>query len=471
MKGNLIRKLVVFYLLIACILFIFVNTVLAEIAEKKIVEQQEQEMYAQTGIVLDGYVKRYYDNRITITKLMENLQPVAKISGVRILILAPWGKVVGDTAPVSNKEIDLEEIAPGFVDETFHRNVYYQDVTSEPMAAVVIPLTHEYKVKGYVCTMVTVDSLNQKVSEAVYEMNWYYLATMLVLLVVFIAIYCFMVIPLRKTIAAAKAYVEGNYEKKLMIHSGGEFKALADVIGYMGDTMYRFNEYQREIIANVSHDFRSPLTSIKGYAEAMKDGTIPPEQQEKYLDVVLFEVERLTKLTSNLLTLNTLDQKGMILQPSEFDINEVIKNLARTFEGQCKKKRLIIQLVFSAKETFVNADRDKIAQVLYNLVDNAIKFSQTDAAIRITVEEKGRKAMISVKDTGVGIPKEDLAKIWDRFYKSDSSRGKDKKGTGLGLSIAKEILNAHKENINVISTEGVGTEFVFTLPLVMTEEI
>ena len=172
-----------------------------------------------------------------------------------------------------------------------------------------------------------------------------------------------------------------------------------------------------------------------------------------------------------MLTLNTLDQKGMILQPTEFDINETIKNLARTFEGQCKKKRLVIQLVFSAKEIFVSADRDKISQVLYNLVDNAIKFSHADAAIRITVEEKGRKALVAVKDTGVGIPKEDLAKIWDRFYKSDSSRGKDKKGTGLGLSIAKEIVTAHNENINVISTEGVGTEFVFTLPLVMTEEL
>ncbi len=471
MKRSLTRKLIVFYLLIACVLFIFVNTVLAEIAEKKIFGQQEQTMYTQTGVVLDGYVKKYYDNRITITKLIENLQPVATISDVRILILAPWGKVVGDTAPVSKEVVELGEIAPGFLDETFHRNVYYQELTSEPMLAVVLPLTHQYQVKGYVCMMVTMDSVNQKVSDAVYEMNGYYLVIMAVLAAVFVGIYCFMVIPLRRMIAAAKAYVEGNYEKKTLLRFEGEFKALADVIGYMGDTMYRFNEYQREIIANVSHDFRSPLTSIKGYAEAIKDGTIPPEQQDKYLDVVLFEVERLTKLTSNLLILNTMDQKGMILQPSEFDINEVIKNLARTFEGQCKKKRLIIQLVFSAKEIIVNADRDKIAQVLYNLVDNAIKFSQADAAIRITVEEKGKKAMISVKDTGAGIPKEDLAKIWDRFYKSDSSRGKDKKGTGLGLSIAKEIMTAHKENINVISTEGVGTEFVFTLPLVMTEEI
>lgn len=469
MKGNLIRKLIVFYLLIACVLFIFVNTVLAGIAEKKIMEQQEQEMYVQAGVVLDGYVGRYYGGKLSISNLMENLQPIATISEMRILIIAPWGKVVGDTAPISDKQIELD--VPGFLDETFHRNIHYQDLTAEPMMAVVLPLTHQYMVKGYVCMMTTMDSVNQKVSDAIYEMNWYYLAMMVVLLAVFIVIYCFMVIPLKKTIAAAKAYVEGNYEKKLVIHSGGEFKALADVIGYMGDTMHRFTDYQREIIANVSHDFRSPLTSIKGYAEAIKDGTIPPEQQEKYLDVVLFEVDRLTKLTSNLLILNTMDRKGMLLQPSEFDINEVIKNLARTFEGQCKKKRLVIQLVFSAKEIIVNADRDKIAQVLYNLVDNAIKFSQTDTAIRITVEEKGRKAMISVKDNGTGIPKEDLAKIWDRFYKSDSSRGKDKKGTGLGLSIAKEIMTAHKENINVISTEGVGTEFVFTLPLVMEEEI
>ena len=471
MKGNLIRKLIVFYLLIACVLFIFVNTVLARISEKRIVEQQEQAMYTQTGVILNGYVERYYGGKLSISKLMENLQPIATISEMRILILAHWGKVVGDTAPVSEKQIELDEIAPGFLDETFHSNVHYQDLTAEPMLAVVLPLTHQYQVKGYVCTMVTMESVNRKVSDVIYEMNWYYLGTMAVVLIVFIAIYCFMGIPLKKTIAAAKAYVEGNYEKKPVIHSGGEFKDLADIIGYMGDTMYRFNEYQREIIANVSHDFRSPLTSIKGYAEAIKDGTIPPEQQDKYLDVVLFEVERLTKLTSNLLILNTMDRKGIILQPSEFDINEVIKNLARTFEGQCKKKRLVIQLVFSAKEIIVNADRDKIAQVLYNLVDNAIKFSQADAAIRITVEEKGRKAMISVKDTGAGIPKEELTKIWDRFYKSDSSRGKDKKGTGLGLSIAKEIMTAHEENINVISTEGVGTEFVFTLPLVMEEEI
>ncbi len=470
MKGSLTRKLLVFYLMIAAGLFFTANTIVAGLMEKSILEKREQKLYADAGLITEGYVRRYYDSRITTAKLMEHLEPVADLLDVRILIAASWGKVVVDTEPINDTIIQLDEIVPGFLEETFHRDFYRQEIVKEPVLAVVVPLTYQYTVKGYVCMMVPMTDVEAEVSDAIYEMNWYYLAIMIILLLVFIGIYFVTVVPLKKTVKAAREYSAGNFEKKPSTRFNGEFRELSDVIGYMGDTMYRFNEYQREIIANVSHDFRSPLTSVKGYAEAMKDGTIPPELQEKYLDVILFEVDRLTKLTSNLLTLNTLDQKGMILQPTEFDINDVIKNLARTFEGLCKKKRMVIQLVFSAKEILVTADRDKISQVLYNLVDNAVKFSNMDSVIRITVEEKGRKALVSVKDSGVGIPKEELTKIWDRFYKSDSSRGKDKKGTGLGLSIAKEIITAHKENINVISTEGVGTEFVFTLPLVLTEE-
>lgn len=471
MNGSLTRKLLLFYLMIIAILFFIANTIVPKRLEKNILEEREQKLYADAGVVTEGYVRRYYDSRITISKLMENLEPVADLLNVRIMIVASWGKVVGDTAPMDDTVLQMEEIVPGFLEQTIHRDFYNQKIVEEPVLAVVLPLTYQYTVKGYVCMMVPMSDIEDEISEAVYKANWYYLMTMVILFVGFIGIYFLTVFPLKRTVKAVKAYSASDFTKKPSTRFNGEFRELSDVIGYMGDTMNRFNEYQREIIANVSHDFRSPLTSVKGYAEAMKDGTIPPELQEKYLDVILFEVDRLTKLTSNLLTLNTLDQNGMILQPTEFDMNEVIKNLARTFEGQCKKKRMVIQLVFSAKEVYVTADRDKISQVLYNLVDNAIKFSNTDSEIRITVEEKGRKALVSVKDSGTGISKEELTKIWDRFYKADSSRGKDKKGTGLGLSIVKEIITAHKENINVISTEGVGTEFVFTLPLVLKEEI
>jgi len=141
----------------------------------------------------------------------------------------------------------------------------------------------------------------------------------------------------------------------------------------------------------------------------------------------------------------------------------VIKNTANTFEVICSKKNIDLELLLSGRELFVEADMEQIQQVLYNLLDNAIKFSNDNSSINIETSVKNDKVFVSVKDHGVGIPKDSLSKVWDRFYKTDTSRGKDRKGTGLGLSIVKEIIKAHNQNINVISTEGVGTEFIFTL--------
>ena len=254
-----------------------------------------------------------------------------------------------------------------------------------------------------------------------------------------------------------------HYE--FQIDSDDEIGYLAACLNYMASEIARAEDNQKKFVANVSHDFRSPLTSIKGYLEAMLDGTIPPEMHEKYLGIVLNETERLTKLTNSLLTLNNLNTKGMLLEKTDFDINNVIRNIAASFEGSCLKKKLAIEVILTGEEMYVNADMEKIKQVIYNLLDNAIKFSHHDSVITIETTEKKNKIFVSVKDNGIGIPKDDLKLIFDRFYKSDLSRGKDKKGTGLGLSIVKEIINSHNENINVISTEGVGTEFVFSLPM------
>jgi signal transduction histidine kinase len=231
----------------------------------------------------------------------------------------------------------------------------------------------------------------------------------------------------------------------------------------MSGELSKLDDYQKRFVANISHDFRSPLTSIKGYAEAILDGTIPHDMQDKYLNIILFETERLNKLTSSLLELNRFETHGAILDIVSFDINLIIKKTAESFEGSCREKKITLNLVFASRETYVDADVGKIQQVLYNLIDNAIKFSHNNSKIKVTTEERGDKIFVSVKDYGIGIPKDSIKKIWDRFYKTDASRGKDKKGTGLGLSITKEIIQAHNENINVISTEGVGTEFVFSL--------
>lgn len=244
-----------------------------------------------------------------------------------------------------------------------------------------------------------------------------------------------------------------------------EIGYLAASLNYMANELNTLEDDQKKFVSNVSHDFRSPLTSIKGYVEAMIDGTIPPEMQEKYLNIILFETERLNKLTQSLLELNKFGSHGIMLDVTNFDINYTIRMTAQTFEGICTQKRISFDLILTGEKLYVSADMSKIQQVIYNLIDNAIKFSHPDSTITIETTERNDKIFVSVKDTGIGIPKDSIKKIWERFYKTDLSRGKDKKGTGLGLSIVKEIISAHGENINCISTEGVGTEFIFTLPL------
>lgn len=269
--------------------------------------------------------------------------------------------------------------------------------------------------------------------------------------------------PLEKIVDGTVEYANGNLKYKIPIETEDEFGYLAQSLNYMADKLNKNGEYQSSFIANVSHDFRSPLTSIKGYVEAMLDGTIPPELHERYLKIIDSEAQRLEKLTRNLLTLNDIDVKKRMLNKKRFDINHTIASMAETFEGICNQKKIKLSLLLSGKQLYVNADMDQIQQVLYNLLDNAIKYSGENTMITVETTEKNGKAFISVKDQGCGIPKESIPKIWERFYKLDSSRGKDRKGSGLGLSIVKEIINSHDQHINVISTEGVGTEFIFSL--------
>ena len=276
--------------------------------------------------------------------------------------------------------------------------------------------------------------------------------------------------PLRKITTATEQYASGNMHYELQVESNDEMGYLAAILSYMAGEIAKSEDNQKKLVANVSHDFRSPLTSIKGFLEAMQDGTIPTELYPKYIGIVLNETDRLIKLTNSLLTLNNLNTKGMILEKTDFDINQVIRNTVTAFEPACIEKKIAVELILTSDVMTVNADMGKIQQVLYNLLDNAIKFSPNSSIIKIETYEKHNKIFVSVKDKGIGIPKENLKQIWGRFYKTDLSRGKDKKGTGLGLSIAKEIIQSHNENINVISTEGVGTEFVFSLPIVDEDE-
>lgn len=297
--------------------------------------------------------------------------------------------------------------------------------------------------------------------------NTCYIMVALVLLlslIPFLVVYYKLYRPLREASEAAAHYMEEDRTKpEITYDRDDELGRLTATLQYLSEAAGHSNEYQRKFISNISHDFRSPLTSIKGYVEAMLDGTISPEMQERYLGIVLSETERLNKLTEGLLLLNSFDDQRVYLDLTEFDILSVILRTVDTFEVLCQKKELTIRTDLPAEPLIVCADMGRIQQVLYNLLDNAIKFSPPGKEIIIRIHEQKKLVFVSVKDFGEGISRENLPRIWERFYKTDTSRGRDKKGIGLGLSIVREIIRAHGQNINVISTEGAGTEFIFTL--------
>lgn len=460
---SLLWKLLLLFVGLSVSLFVILNTAGLNLMQDKMLARTKEELYQDGTAYVSKYLLNYYKLDADYQDVSSQFALWSDMTGARIWLVDNKGLIIMDSAHQGDG-FSLMEADAAFLEATFRENVYLKGIMTEPVLSVTVPVIHDYLNKGYLVLSVPMSEIE---AESIYYLDFANIAYLIfqpILLLVFLLIYRMTAVPVKRIAEAAKKFSRGNFKEPLKLKTSEEYRELGSTIQYMGDKLKNADDAQRKFVSNVSHDFRSPLTSIKGYIEAIKDGTIPQEMQEKYLDIVIFETERLTKLTSNLLELNSFDDNGIILHKTEFDINQMIKLIARSFEGTLKKKKLVLNLVFSGKEQFVKADMDKIQQVLYNLIDNAVKFSSQESSIRITTEEKGNKVMIAVKDNGIGIPKESQGRIWERFYKTDSSRGRDKRGTGLGLSIVKEIITAHEENISVVSTAGVGTEFIFSLP-------
>ena len=472
MRKTLYLKFILAYFIFGFFGFVVVASFVNSMTMEHLKREKADALYREATLIANTYASDLYNNETSLDTVKKQLDALDTYLSANLWIINPSGRMVLD----SQAPVDLEnEIVISDFDPTITGNSYYTvgnffGSFSEEQLSVFAPITSDYKVRGYVVIHYPMSNL---VASCNSLLNISYLMLIILFLLSMIILIFFtemVYLPLRKITEATEQYAAGNMHYVFQIDSEDEIGYLGATISYMASEIARSEDDQKKFVANVSHDFRSPLTSIKGYLEAMLDGTIPPELYEKYLTIVLNETERLTKLTNSLLTLNNLNTKGMLLDKSIFDINKVIRNTAASFEGTCKRKAIAIELILTGDELFVTADVGKIQQVLYNLLDNAIKFSHPDSIIKIETNEKHNKVFVSVKDSGIGIPKDDQKLIWDRFYKSDLSRGKDKKGTGLGLSITKEIIQAHGEHINVISTEGVGSEFIFSLPVADDEE-
>lgn len=463
MLRSIYSKFILGYILFGLIGFITVAIFSQKMTYDYLVRQNSEKLYDEAILMAATYEDNNYFFTDINAAASRDISMVANFINARIWVADRSGRIVLDSEDGRLKDTAISGFDPA-LGSSYYRIGNYYGMFSEEMLSVEAPINYNYAPIGYILIHYPMRLVVSSTNEI---LNIVYLTALIIFLlslIILIVFTFYVYIPLRDITFAAREYAAGHLDYKIKtINRHDEVSYLGDTLNYMASELEDMEKYQRDFIANVSHDFRSPLTSIKGYLEAILDGTIPPELHEKYIHRVISETERLRKLTEGMISLGSMEV-SKLLKRTNFDINSTIREVCAANENNCRRKNIHFELTFEDEAEMVNADHAKIQQVLYNLIDNAIKFSNQDGIIYITTGIRQRKIFISVKDTGIGIPKQSIKKIWDRFYKSDLSRGKDRTGTGLGLSIVREIIQAHGETIDVVSTEGAGAEFTFTLP-------
>lgn len=467
MRRTLYWKFIFAYMVLALLSLLVVTTLGRQLVLNRLVKTAADTMYTEAVQIANTRGVRYFYDSTDLQEGYENLQVIAAANEATIRVIATDGtEIINTDRPMNPKNpyvissFNYAAFGPG----VYEISDFYGEYTEEHLN-VICPVTSGVRIRGYVAICSLLTDIRADVSAMVRIMMIVAAVNfgLSFLILLFFALTTYK--PMLSIMAGAKEFASGNLRHKINVTSHDEMGYLADTLNLMAGELRKNNDYQKNFISNISHDFRSPLTSIKGFSEAMLDGTIPPEMHDRYLGIIVQETERLNKLTTRILELNSIDREKTSLNISAFDINAMLKSTAAVFEGSCRKKKISINLVLTGTELFVRGDQEKIEQVIYNLLDNAVKFSNRNSEIKVETTVQRGKCAVSVKDEGCGIPRDDLTRIWDRFYKSDASRGRDRQGTGLGLSIVKEIISAHGQTISVVSTENVGTEFIFTLEM------
>ena len=333
------------------------------------------------------------------------------------------------------------------------------------MFTVAIPWMQSGRVMGAVIIQTAAQAINASYQRALLPVLISAIVATLLAVVLFLWLARQLSRPLTQMERSANAIAQGDFTIRAPETGSRETRALARAFNDMAVQMESLETSRRDFVANVSHELRSPLTSIQGYLQGMLDGTLPEEEHGEYMSVALDETKRLSKLVSSLLSLSRMEREDVQLHYSDFDLNELARRVLITKEGQIEEKHIDVQVGFEQDDCPVHADADQITQVLVNLLDNAIKFTPDSGRIALMTRTAKDKAVFRISDSGPGVAAEDAPHIFDRFYKADKAHTTGQ-GTGLGLAICKRIIEKHGEHIELVSGDHEGAAFEFTLPIV-----
>ncbi|WIF95784.1 sensor histidine kinase [Caminicella sporogenes] len=464
--NTLFKKLIVIYVSIILIGFLVLTYTMSKSFETYFMKQKEKVLIEQAESIQREYAVAYKTGVIDFERLNFEIQALDRYLNTRIWLINRNGNIyinsrIEDISQLK-KELDLNEIERVFNGEIVRRKGYIRTFFNEPVLTIGYPIIINDRVVFALFMNASIPEIKKTISD-IYKIAFISLlfSTIIAIVLVFL-ISRNLTLEIKKINDAVKKIAKGNFQKRLKVNRNDELGQLIQSFNEMAGELNKLDEMRKRFISNLSHDLRTPLTSINGFVKAILDGTIEKDSERKYLEIVAEESERLTKLTNDILDLSKIESGQFPLERVNFNINELLINEIDKFEKRLLEKDIDVSINLSKEKEMVNGDINQIKRVIYNLIDNAVKFVNVGGKISIETKYKNKKMYISIKNTGEMIPKEDLNRIWDRFYKLDLSRGKDKSGSGLGLSIVKEIIKAHDEHIEV-KTEGDWIEFTFTL--------
>lgn len=471
MFKSLFSRLVGTYFVIILITIIVLGVLLSSFYEDFIFARRAKELERE-AIDLNPYVEMYVMGMLEEWHLYNYFRIADRYKNTTIWIVDEMGYIwlsysssAEETEKWKEQQLTAKEFAQVIEGETIVKEGKFGERFPVPVLTVGVPFKVNGKIRGAVFIHSPVQEIKSTIQET-YKNIWLAAiisAVLSIILLFFTSKHISK--PLMEMNVISREFAKGNFKRRVDINTKDEIGQLAVNFNAMADSLENLENMRRSFVANVSHELRSPLTSIRGYIQGVLDETIPLEQSGKYLSIALDETRRLNKLINELLDLAQIESGQFPLTMTTFDINELIRRVLISQEERITSKDIDVNIDFQDEYYYVEGDRDRIQQVLYNLIDNAIKFNPEEGALGIKTWDYEDVVFVKISDQGPGIPKDEIRHIWERFYQVDKARSFKNGGTGLGLSIVKKIIEEHGQDIWINSKIGEGTEFIFSLKL------
>ncbi len=468
MFNTVFKRLVSVYLIVILIIFVVLGVSMLKMFENYHFDKKSEALI-DAGQKLNSTVIKYLNNQVSYERLGMEMESTERFLNAKIWVVDKMGYIYGVSSKSETKligrqltENDIVKVLKGNI---IAKRGDYDEYFDSPVMTVGIPIFVNGKVENGIFMHSPIYEIKETLKETYKIIIYSILISMLIAVALLYFISQKISKPIMEINKITKVIASGEFDKRVAIMSKDEIGQLAVSFNHMAEELNKLEEMRKGFIADVSHELRTPLTLITGYVKGLMDVELSEEKRGEYLDIIYKETGRLTELINDLLDLSRMESGKNILNMKKFDINELIRRNIVNYSNKLEEKNINVEANFKHDPMWVMADKESISQVISNLVDNSVKFMNDGDSLIINTDIKENKALISIRDTGIGIPASDLTNIWHRFYKGDKSRSRQVSGTGLGLSIVKEIIKSHNEQIWVESKVGEGAVFVFTLKL------